>query len=169
MSAQEIATAVVSVGECRLKDIRVGELRRKSYGGWFVRVSCPMLTGYRILDLGRLRVGWVFANVRAVSSPRTWRYRCLRTGHTRPFCRDKIDRSARCFNCGNNDHIAARCKAEPKCPLCIDTEEKVDHWLGDEGCVCPSFPAEAIADGNGLSRKLSFRDNDSERRGSDLC
>jgi len=97
MSAQEIATAVVSVGECRLKDIRVGELRRKSYGSWFVRVSCPMLTGYRILDLGRLRVGWVFANVRAVSSPRTWCYRCLRTGHTRPFCRDKIDRSARCF------------------------------------------------------------------------
>lgn len=125
-----------------------GRQKRVSNAGRMAVGLLELIVRFQLVS-ERLQVGWARAFVRMAFPFQTRCYRCLRTGHTRSWCKDETDRSARCFNCGGTDHAIAKCKMEPRCPLSIDVGEDVNHRLGDPKCICPSLQADTrVVGGN---------------------
>ncbi|TGZ48578.1 hypothetical protein DBV15_12433 [Temnothorax longispinosus] len=56
-------------------------------------------------------------------------------GHVRAQCTSAIDRSSRCYRCGNTDHLARECNAAPKCPVCTDLGKPAGHRTGGKACA----------------------------------
>lgn len=155
ISQDEIVSAVTSSGECGREDIHVSDIIYKSFGRWCVRVTCPEAIGRAICKIGKLCIGW--GGWTAVRMAPTPLLRCLRTGHTHAYCKETVDRSFRCFRCGNNSHKLADCKYSGfKCPLCIDMVKDSNHRLGDLCCVCPSF---SRSEDSGLSMDKEMAGN----------
>lgn len=107
----EIAEAVTTVaGQCEFPP---GSIKlRGAYGGTQVAtVLLPALVARKLLQSGKLRVGWVNCRVRIRDTPPRC-YRCLETGHFAGDCKSEVDRSKQCFWCGQEGHKAATCAAK---------------------------------------------------------
>jgi len=49
------------------------------------------------------------------------------------------DRSRRCFNCGEKDHVVAYCRNRPHCPSCKERGLNASHKPGGPSCT-PVYP-----------------------------
>ncbi|XP_059061651.1 uncharacterized protein LOC131854546 [Achroia grisella] len=139
----DVVAAIVREGDCAEASVKTGEIRRSPSGSGSVWVRCPIGTVKRLVDAGRLKVGWTMARVRSLD-PRPMRcYRCLLTGHVGQRCTAKEDRGGVCFRCGQDGHKAASCAApSPHCPYCAAAKKKADHRMGStKGCRPPKQAA----------------------------
>ena len=93
----------------------------------------------RLLQLGKLRIGWVACRIRGhVEVARC--FRCLGYGHGSRGCSNP-DRKNACWRCGATGHLARTCKAPPRCLSCADRGDKdVAHVSGSGSC--PVFREE---------------------------
>jgi hypothetical protein len=48
-----------------------------------------------------------------------------------------VDRSDRCYRCGEAGHVAGRCEGDLKCPLCADLGRPAGHRFGGPACTPP--------------------------------
>ena len=106
---------------------------RKAYGGTQTAVLVlPVHIAKKVLEKGKIRVGWVVSRVRKKeTTPRC--YRCLGFGHMARLCTGP-DRSKLCRRCGEEGHIAKCCKKEElRCLLCGENSGK-GHATGNYNC-----------------------------------
>lgn len=99
-------------------------------------VKCPAEIAARAVAVGRLRVGWVSARVRALCPRPLQCYRCLEPGHCRMNCNSSVDRSNVCYRCDKQgqDHVAATCRGQVRCPLCQAKGRDSAYRMGGAGC-----------------------------------
>lgn len=87
----------------------------------------------KIVEKGRIKVGWINARVRLrVKAIRC--FKCLGYGHTKHECKGP-DRSEVCCLCGKEGHKAISCNAPPRCAACLDIKKPTDHYPGSGKCV----------------------------------
>ncbi|XP_059046166.1 uncharacterized protein LOC131841837 [Achroia grisella] len=135
----DVVAAVAREGDCAEASVKTGEIRRSPSGSGSVWVRGPIGAVKKLVDAGKLRVGWTMARVRSLD-PRPMRcYRCLLTGHVGQRCTAKENRGGACFRCGQDGHKAASCTApSPHCPYCAAAKKKADHRMGStKGCRLP--------------------------------
>ena len=93
----------------------------------------------RLLQLGKLRIGWVACRIRGHLEVARC-FRCLGYGHGSRDCSNP-DRKNVCWRCGATGHLDRSCKASPRCLTCIDRVDKdVAHVSGSGSC--PVFREE---------------------------
>lgn len=97
---EEVLEAVLALGD--FQGAKVVSLR-KAYGGTQTAVVLiPTRAAKRLCTTGRLRVGLVYARVRAAELPDRC-YKCLAFGHRSRECTG-FDRSSGCWRCGETGH-----------------------------------------------------------------
>ncbi|KAM8702439.1 hypothetical protein ACLKA7_001770 [Drosophila subpalustris] len=134
-TAEEILEALITqFGEIQVSSSSIVSMR-KSYGGTQIAsLKLPADEAEKLLQAGKLRVGWVICRVRRKVQPMRC-LRCIDFGHVATKCREEVDCKGLCFKCGQADHQAKSCKHTPKCLLCIRKGEKeVDHPVNSTRC-----------------------------------
>ena len=86
-----------------------------------------------LLQLGRIRPGWVNCRIREhVQVPRC--FRCLVYGHESRSCKSPSWKDA-CWRCGCATHVAKDCKDPPRCLKCLDRGGRgVAQAAGSSSC-----------------------------------
>ena len=128
--------------ECpEVTNARVGITSVNARGQKLAVVEVPEQYARKLLNSGRIKIGWVVCRVRMRIVP-TKCYRCLDYGHTSAACKGP-DRRTACRRCGQAGHQAKTCKESESCVLCRDrgaSGESVAHTAGSGRC--PIFRAE---------------------------
>lgn len=88
---------------------RVVSIRRAYGGAQTAVVLLPKLAATKICEAGRIRVGLVYARVRATELSERC-FRCLAFGHVARNCTG-TDRRTCCWRCGAEGHMASHCTA----------------------------------------------------------
>lgn len=110
---------------------------RRAYGGTqTATIGLSATLANKLLEIGKIRIGWVFCRVREKIAPRRC-YKCLNFGHTAGRCKGQNDYSGRCLRCGEDGHKIKTCSKSPKCLLCKDTESISNHVTGS--VICPQY------------------------------
>nr|XP_012153225.1 PREDICTED: uncharacterized protein LOC105664221 [Megachile rotundata] len=135
-TSEDVQKALAEIGECPPGDIQVGQIKRtpRSLGTLWLR--CPLETGRKIEEVGKVRVGWTSARIVVLPHRPMHCFKCLHRGHAAAVCDQQEDRSHKCYKCGEEGHVAKTCSAEKsQCPLCRDLGRPADHRLGARGCA----------------------------------
>ena len=131
IKAEEIIEAVATIGRCDKKDVKVGEIKKRSPRGMGAAwVQCPIMAAKALADKERITIGWTAARVEVLKARPMTCYRCMERGHTANNCTSSTDRSKRCYNCGEEGHWAKNCTASPRCPVCSDEGRPANHRFG---------------------------------------
>ncbi|XP_046973627.1 uncharacterized protein LOC124540210 [Vanessa cardui] len=135
VTVEEVVAAVAGEGGCAAGAIRPGTIVWGPRGSGSLWLSCPITAAKKVVEVGRIRVGWVSARV-TLLEPRPLRcFRCLEGGHMGAKCDRGVDRSRLCFRCGLPDHRARDCTAaEAKCAICSAAGKPAAHAVGSKGC-----------------------------------
>ncbi|XP_046972337.1 uncharacterized protein LOC124539057 [Vanessa cardui] len=135
VTVEEVVAAVAGEGDCAAGAIRPGAIVWGPRGSGSLWLSCPITAAKKVVEVGRIRVGWVSARV-TLLEPRPLRcFRCLEGGHMGAKCDRGVDRSRLCFRCGLPDHRARDCTAaEAKCAICSAAGKPAAHAVGSKGC-----------------------------------
>lgn len=137
VTTDELVEAIARAGDCKVETVKTGQIRVGTAGMGTAFVRCPITAAKQIVDSGRLLVGWVSAQVKALE-PRPRRcYRCQGYGHIHAKCKAEVDRSNECRRCGQNGHKASGCSAAPHCTLCAAAGKAADHLCGGKACAKP--------------------------------
>lgn len=125
-----------------LENFREGSIRnlRPSYAGTQVAViSLPVLEARKLLEAGKIKIGWVVCRIRERTSLRKC-FRCFEYGHMARACKNTEDRSECCLKCGEKGHYWKECRKEPSCIACKkDGGRDIKHPMGSRRC--PLFQA----------------------------
>lgn len=147
VTREEMAAAVASAGNCGVREVDAGRLRRAPGGVITAWVRCPVRAANAVVSRGRITVGWVSARVEALRQRPLQCYRCHEGGHVRATCRSLVDRSACCYRCGESGHQARRCGApQAKCEVCARAGRPSNHRTGGPAC---NPPKRRAGDGRG--------------------
>lgn len=105
VSPTEVVQAVAAAGGCPVEEVKPGDIRCTSTGMGALWIRCPAAAAIKVAKAGGVRVGWAWAPV-GLLTPRPQRcFRCLETGHLRIHCASPVDRSARCYRCGDRKSV----------------------------------------------------------------
>lgn len=134
----EVIAAISQKGECPGEAVKATEIRRNYAGLGTTIVRCPVTAAKKVVNGGRLLVGWVSARVQLLSQRPLRCYHCLAEGHVHEKCTSEIDRSKLCYRCSKPGHKSAGCSAEPHCALCAASNRPAGHRIGSAACAPPS-------------------------------
>ena len=117
-----------------LGEPRINLSRENKWGSIMAFVELDEHLAEKLVQAGRLKVGWVNCRVRS----RAWVSRCFRChgyGHTAADCK-AADRTNLCWRCGTAGHKAVVCTKVPKCCLCVEASDaaRTDHTPGSLRC-----------------------------------
>ena len=108
----EVASPITTARGCDKDDVRTGEIRRRSpMSIGFIWLRCPTTSARKIVEAGRILVGWISARVDALTARPLQCYRCL--GHVMQHCTSDADRSGRCYTYGATGRGIRRGTAPP--------------------------------------------------------
>ncbi|XP_011701454.1 PREDICTED: uncharacterized protein LOC105458086 [Wasmannia auropunctata] len=155
VTTDELIETLAKAGECDSTNVRLGSFRIARNGQRTVWLQCPLYSAHRLAESGRLRVGWSTALVTLLRRRPLQCFKCFATGHVRDRCPSGVDRSDKCFNCGEPGHTARDCGRPPCCPICKEKGLRHDHRAGSE--VCPPCPPRR--DQRGSPRRTEARAN----------
>lgn len=133
---EEVRSAVIQNLKCSDKnggDVKIRSLHLNRAGSKTAVVVAPMDMATKLLDLGRIRIGWLSCRIRGGTEVLRC-YRCLESGHEAAKCKG-IDRSKCCLRCGEEGHKVFECKNEEKCAKCDKEGHRIDSRR------CPAFAA----------------------------
>lgn len=138
VTKQEILEAIQkTTGEGNEVTIDAIKSMRKAYGGTITAtVKLQANVAKKILDHGKIKIGWVNCRIKSVQKP-TKCFRCWRYGHLAHNCKEKVDKTKLCMKCGEPGHKVADCQKEAKCVLCLEDGNIEDcaHIAGSGRCV----------------------------------
>lgn len=78
---REIAEAVAKEGGCTPEEVKVGAVRKSSYGLCTSWVQCPIRVANKVAAAGKIRIGWTTSRIEALESRQPQCFRCLERGH----------------------------------------------------------------------------------------
>ena len=115
----------------------IKSLRPAFAGQQRATVVLPAGKARALLELAKIRVGWVVCRIRAADQPKRC-FKCQDYGHIAANCTNDCDLKGACFRCGTMGHAAKTCVKPPKCCLCSRKGEKqTDHATGS--FKCPTY------------------------------
>ncbi|XP_063635109.1 uncharacterized protein LOC134805832 [Cydia splendana] len=117
--AEEVVAAVAKLGNCAVEAVKSGVIARSHNGSGSLWLSCPVAAATKVVDAGRLKVGWISARVILLDAKPLRCYRCLETGHVGAKCDKGVDRSNLCYRCGEPGHKSRECVGVMPNVLCI--------------------------------------------------
>jgi hypothetical protein len=145
VSAEEVRGALAEKAGCPVEKIKVGAISVGVRGMGAVLASCPVEAAAKLVEAGKLVVGWSAATIKALEQRVMRCHRCLEKGHTQFLCPSKKDRSALCYRCGKEGHIASSCTAPMRCIVCADRGQPADHALSGPRCTAPAVKGRAAS------------------------
>ncbi|XP_037897739.1 uncharacterized protein LOC119642614 [Glossina fuscipes] len=97
---------------------------RKAYAGTQTAIiSVPTKIPKKLLEAGKIKVGWVVSRIREKSAALIC-YRCFEEGHIARNCKEEKDRSY--LKCSEEGHRARDCNKSPCCGIC--KKQGKPHW-----------------------------------------
>lgn len=137
VTKEEVAAAIAGVGDCSEELIKASDIRRNPAGIGTAFVRCPVTAAKKVVDKGRILIGWVSAQIKLLSPRPQQCFRCLEVGHVREQCRGETDRSNLCYRCGQLGHKAKECSGGPHCAICAAANKPAEHRIGSRACALP--------------------------------
>ncbi|CAG9569815.1 unnamed protein product [Danaus chrysippus] len=128
---EEVAEAIAKLAACEVGYVRAGRI---GPAGATI-VSCPTTSAKKVVDAGRVVIGWTSARVVPIMRKQQRCYRCLGVGHVGAICISETDRSRQCLRCGQEGHAVRDCKQDPHCVLCAEAKKPAAHQTGEQGCT----------------------------------
>ncbi|XP_032664103.1 uncharacterized protein LOC116840888 [Odontomachus brunneus] len=147
MTMEDVITAIALSGGCGPEDVKVGAIRAGANGLGTMWVQCPLASAKKVLDGGRLRVGWTTVRVEALAGRPLQCYRCMQRGHVRATYTSVMDCSGLCYRCGRDGHRTAECGGQVECPVCRDAKRSCGHRMGI--FLCPIEGKRGKKEGKG--------------------
>lgn len=140
----EVIAAVVKAGGCPEESVRAGPIRPMRNELGLVWVQCPLIAVNKLIEEGRLLIGWTSVRVAPLKSRPLQCFRCWRLGHARVACKSATDRAGKCFRCGNEGHQAKNCQEAFSCAVCAAEGKDSAHRIGTGGCINNVDPGRTI-------------------------
>ncbi|XP_067216855.1 uncharacterized protein [Linepithema humile] len=160
ISIQEIKNTIAKEGSCDILNVTCGTIRHVRGGLGVAFVQCPVAAAVRILERGRLVIGWSTIGVEALKARPLQCFRCLAVGHTVQRCPSTEVRRFNCYRCGQVDHKAAECKNKVTCPVCAERGLKADHLVGSVSCKpVPPIRIASASNNKNVNVKNSNKEN----------
>ncbi|XP_048001368.1 uncharacterized protein LOC125238124 [Leguminivora glycinivorella] len=85
-TTEEVVAAVAELGNCAAEAVKSGVISRSQNGSGTLWLSCPVAAAKKVVEAGRLKVGWISARVVLLDTKPLRCYRCLETGHVGAKC-----------------------------------------------------------------------------------
>ncbi|XP_072766660.1 uncharacterized protein [Anoplolepis gracilipes] len=139
----DILKRLAELGDCKVSDLKIGEIRPMKIGLFMTWVQCSLSTAIRIAKTTRTRIGWTTARIELLEAKPMQCYRCWEFGHTRVNCRSTNDRMGCCFKCGERGHQVTDCPNPACCFPCKQKGLDYCHRTGNYMCG-----AKKLATGN---------------------
>ncbi|XP_041632353.1 uncharacterized protein [Drosophila kikkawai] len=132
-SGGEVTMALFAGEDCDIPSNAAPRMRKAFGGTQTATVSLRPDHARRLLDKGKIRIGWVVCRIRQKTELRRC-FKCMGYGHTSTRCRasDSVAKATQnsCFRCGEEGHKHYTCQAKPRAAqdLLSQTvfEEKID-------------------------------------------
>lgn len=135
VSASEVRAAVAVAGRCEEEEMSVGDLKRAPNGTEVVWIRCPLTAANQPSLQGPLRVRLALARDERLNDCPLQCYKYLEGGHVRTRCPNNVDRSGKCYRCGQEGHMAGACTAPAHCVVCADRGLPSNHRTGGRVCA----------------------------------
>lgn len=146
VTLEEITEVLSETGQCSASDIKVGPIRFMRNGLGMVWAQLPVAAAVRVVEVGRIRIGWTMARVELLKARPLQCFRCWAFGHIQSTCRSIVDRRGACFRCGQKGHMASACGNEVSCAVCHDAGLEASHRLGGPQCFAQTQQEFRVAD-----------------------
>lgn len=160
-TVEEVRAKLAQLGGCGPDDVKVGPIRFVSKALGTVWVRCPIVPAQKILEVGRLQIGWVHANVELLRDRPMQCYKCMSKGHVQEHCTSEMDRQNACYNCGTEGHLARDCRNSPKCMICEEAGVPSAHRMGSTLCTPPKKKRNTGGKGANSSKNPTSGDRSS--------
>ncbi|XP_032676842.1 uncharacterized protein LOC116846731 [Odontomachus brunneus] len=98
VAVDDVVSAMAAARSYGSGNLKVGAIRLGSEGIETLWLQCPVTVAKKIVNKGRIRVGWSSVRVEALARRPLLCLRCLELGHVRATCKAKTDRSGLCFH-----------------------------------------------------------------------
>ncbi|XP_070141062.1 uncharacterized protein [Drosophila kikkawai] len=147
-SGEEVTMALFAGEDCDIPSDTAPRMRKAFGGTQIATVSLRPEHARRLLEKGKIRIGWVVCRIREKLEPRRC-YKCMGFGHTSARCRAseataKATQEA-CFKCGGTGHKHYTCQGKPRCILCTrggKTARDAEHATLSR--ICPESAQDLL-------------------------
>lgn len=142
---EEIVEALIKFSGLSANDLEAKSLRPAFGGTQRAVVRAPAPTISKLIEEGRVPIGWVKCKTAKHVLPVTC-YKCGETGH-RVHEYVHPDRSRLCFKCGQLDHHVKDCESSWRCFRCSER-----HRTGSNSCKADGQGGHGISDEHSTGR-----------------
>ncbi|XP_046869127.1 uncharacterized protein LOC124461680 [Drosophila willistoni] len=140
---QELVAKLADQAKVEATSLRLRSFRSSFRNTMSAVVCAPEAVALKLLEVGRVRIGWDSRRIKELEAQPARCFRCLCVGHIAANCPSDTDRSNCCFRCGNPGHKSADCSAAVKCFLCAEMGlSPLNHIAGSR--ACPSSGAQRM-------------------------
>jgi len=129
---EEVAEEIARLGECKISNVKVGDIKIMRNGLGFIWAQCPLTAAVKVAKHSKL--GWSIVRVELLKARPKQCFKCWQFGHLRQACTSNKDYSKLCYKCGCEGHWATKCKNDPKCMICSEANKEANHRIGSLTC-----------------------------------